>query len=162
MNLPVLQYYHKNENQAFSDRIKIIYELIDKFKKDSKIIILARQIVGGINPARELLDLVCAKKVWDYVYQHVPFRRDVNGVETIQYPDITLRYGGDCDDYCVLNGSLLESLGIPVMLAVSQQNNNFFDHIFVVLPSLGEMIFDTTHSGGFNAPKTQYRNLKTV
>ena len=49
--------------------------------------------------------------------------RDVNGVETLQTPLVTMEIKqGDCDDQSVLLASLLESIGHPTRFVAIKQN----------------------------------------
>lgn len=142
-NIPYEKKIHFSQNDAFNYRIKKIKELILKFKNDPNIIIYARKIVGKLNPERENYDYVLSKKLYEYLKKNIPFRKDINNTELIQYPEFVIKYGGDCDCLVVLAGSCLESLGIDCKLAVSKQNNNQYDHIFLIISSINK-IFDLT------------------
>lgn len=74
-----------------------------------------------------------AKTLFDWVQRNVRYLQDVNDVETIQAPDVTLQdRRGDCDDQATLLAALLESIGHPVrFVAIGYTNPSEFDHVFV-------------------------------
>lgn len=54
------------------------------------------------------------KSLHEFVRDEIRYVRDINGVETVQTPEVTLEIGqGDCDDQSVLLASMLESIGHP-------------------------------------------------
>ena len=53
-----------------------------------------------------------AEVLFEFVRDRIRYLGDVNGVETIQAPDVTLAVRqGDCDDKSTLLAALLESIG---------------------------------------------------
>jgi transglutaminase-like putative cysteine protease len=60
--------------------------------------------------------------IFFFVRDRVKFRGDVRGVETLQTPEITLKYlAGDCDDKVTLLNSLLETVGYKTRLVTITQ-----------------------------------------
>lgn len=66
-----------------------------------------------------------------FVQNRIQYVRDIAGVETVQTPEMTLRYGqGDCDDQVTLLAALLQSIGHPVrMVAIARDAGPFF-HVY--------------------------------
>lgn len=155
MIIPSFIKTHYSELSAFNYRVKKIRELIDQFKVDPNLIIFTKRILGKLDPPRERYDYQCSERIFLYLKTYVPFRKDVVSVETIQYPQITLKYGGDCDDFCVTGGSMLESVGIETKLAVSKQYSNDYDHIFIFIPSI-QQVFDVTAPIPYNVVNVSY------
>jgi len=63
------------------------------------------------------------KRLHSYVQKRVQYVRDVNGVETLQTPLVTMQIKqGDCDDQSILLASLLESIGHPTRFVAIKQN----------------------------------------
>lgn len=63
------------------------------------------------------------KRLHSYVQRRVQYVRDINGVETLQTPLVTMQIKqGDCDDQSVLLASLLESIGHPTRFVAIKQN----------------------------------------
>lgn len=59
--------------------------------------------------------------VFAAVRANVRYVRDVHGIDTFQHPKRTLAWGGgDCDDYTVVLGSMLMSIGYPVRARVME------------------------------------------
>ena len=64
-----------------------------------------------------------AQALFDLVQQGIRYTRDINGVETISTPLMTLQGRlGDCDDQVVLLATLLESIGYPTRFVVAGYN----------------------------------------
>ena len=162
MRIPSYEMTHRSENVAFNDRVKIINEIIEESKSNPELILRTKGIISGLDPPREQYDFTISEAIHTYLKRNVPFRKDVFGVETIQYPLQTLQYGGDCDCMTVLAGSQLQAVGIETKLAVSKQDSNFFDHIFLYLPSI-DHIFDLTIPIPYNlVTKEHYPGIKIL
>lgn len=76
-----------------------------------------------------------AKAVFDYTRANVRYARDSYGRDQFQHPRRTLQWGGgDCDDYTILLGSLLQSIGYPVKCRVIQTDGHKdYNHIYLVV-----------------------------
>lgn len=71
--------------------------------------------------------------LFNYVREHVRYTSDTFGVETFQKAGRTLQLKkGDCDDLSILLGSLLQSIGYPVILRVVGLGGNYYQHVYVV------------------------------
>lgn len=154
---------HRNEAEAFQFRVKLIRKLIEVSKRKAEWHILSSQLLEGLNPERAQLDYQVSERLYEFITTNVPYRRDIVDVETIQLPEITVNLGGDCDDYVVLAGTLLESAGVQVQIAVSQQmGDGSYDHIFLYLPSI-QVVFDpTAYPQQFPGITANYNNMKVV
>ena len=63
------------------------------------------------------------KRLHSYVQRRIQYVRDVNGVETLQTPLVTMKIKqGDCDDQSILLAALLESIGHPTRFVAIKQN----------------------------------------
>jgi len=73
-----------------------------------------------------------AECIYSFVHDQIRYLQDVNGVETIQTPDVTLyNQSGDCDDKSTLVATMLESIGHPCrFIAVGFDNPNEFQHVY--------------------------------
>jgi len=138
-----LSFKHSTAKDAIESRLFLVRRVIEKFKRNPDLRVFALSVVQGLNPSRANLDFEVASRIFKFMRTKVPYRRDIEDIETIQEPFITLRYGGDCDCLCGAAGALLESLGVKVYLGISSQGRVEYDHIFLVLfPSM--LIFDVT------------------
>jgi transglutaminase-like putative cysteine protease len=64
-----------------------------------------------------------AHALFDLVQHGIRYTRDINGVETISTPLMTLQGRiGDCDDQVVLLATLLEAVGYPTRFVVAGYN----------------------------------------
>ena len=70
--------------------------------------------------------------VFRFVRDRIRYLEDINGVETLAAPHITLDLGqGDCDDKCTLLASLLESIGKPTRFVAIALQPGVFSHVLV-------------------------------
>lgn len=83
-------------------------------------------------------DLERIVRIFYWVKSHLHYTRDPLDIELVKHPSRMLReieaggYArGDCDDYTVLMGSLLEALGIPTRVRIIRtKGNELFNHVF--------------------------------
>jgi transglutaminase-like putative cysteine protease len=68
-----------------------------------------------------------------WVRDHIRYVRDINGVETLQTPVVTMEVAaGDCDDKSTLLATLLESIGHPTrFVAAGYQAPGRYSHVYV-------------------------------
>jgi len=93
-----------------------------------------------------------AVALFSFVQNWIRYVRDVNGIETLAEPWLTLqRRVGDCDDQSALLAALYESVGFPtrfVMAAYRQPG--IFEHIYLQVFANGEWFdVDPTERFGF-------------
>lgn len=74
-----------------------------------------------------------AEALFLFVRDRIRYLQDVNGVETLQTPDVTLfNQSGDCDDKSTLLATMLESIGhCARFIAVGFNTSNSFEHVYV-------------------------------
>ena len=111
----------------------IMRDLVRQYRKEPAIRDLAKKITVRCRSKDFRCEL---EQLHAWVRDVIKYHRDVADVETVQTPDKTLADGsGDCDDKCVLLGSLLQSIGHPVrFVAVGFQRGGPFSHVFVESP----------------------------
>ena len=76
--------------------------------------------------------LAQVQRVRDYVRGNISYVKDINGVETIHTPEMTIRNrAGDCDDQAVLVASMLESIGHPTrFVAIKLTPFGQYQHVY--------------------------------
>ena len=78
------------------------------------------------------------KNIWDFVYNHIQYAKDKDGVEQIRRPARTWSdrvRGVDCDCYTVFISSILTNLDIPHIYRIAKyKNRNYFQHIYPIVP----------------------------
>jgi transglutaminase-like putative cysteine protease len=104
------------------------------------------------------------RALYTWVRDRVRFVGDPVGVELLQGAPYTLQSrSGDCDDYAILLGSMLQSIGVPVdvrfkVIGANPSRPRSFSHVYLtvkdqrgrVIPL--DPIYDTTPFG------SEYRN----
>lgn len=77
-----------------------------------------------------------ARECFQYVRDQIRYVGDIDDVETIQPPDVTMKIGqGDCDDKCILLSSLLLTIGhgprCVRLFACGFEPGESYSHVFV-------------------------------
>lgn len=119
-----------NDAPGTRDTLVIMRKLVQRYKRDPMIRDTAVSLISGVaqrdwtNEVRALLE---------YARDRIRYTRDINRVETIQTPPVTMELeAGDCDDKSTLLASLLESVGHPSrFVAVGYQESGRYSHVYV-------------------------------
>lgn len=109
--------------------LRIMRDLTRHGKRDIAIRQKALELTGSLNQKDWLGEV---KNLHRFVRDRIRYIKDIRGVETVAFPDITLECAqGDCDDKSVLLASLLESIGHPTrFVAVGFKPGNY-SHVYV-------------------------------
>jgi transglutaminase-like putative cysteine protease len=132
--------------------LRLMSKLVREFRTADAIRRTAANIVEGF-PSQAFRDEVRA--VFGFVRDDIRYLGDVNEVETLQAPDVTLSTGqGDCDDKAILLASLLQSIGYKTQfVAVGFGEPGVFEHVYVrVLLGTVMVGLDPTVENGACAP----------
>lgn len=73
--------------------------------------------------------------IFDGVRANVRYTRDTYNKDLFQHPARTLQFGGgDCDDYAITLGSMLQAVGYPVKLRVIRTKDSpEWNHIYLLV-----------------------------
>lgn len=110
--------------------LRLMSRLVKQYRSSGTIRDTARNIVEGL-PSQAFRDE--ARALFHFVRDEIRYLGDVNEVETIQAPDVTLAAGqGDCDDKATLLAALLQSIGHPTQfVAIGFSEPGVFEHVYV-------------------------------
>jgi transglutaminase-like putative cysteine protease len=104
-------------------------QLVRQYKSHPQIRQTALDLVGAI-PGKNWRAEVEA--IFAYVRDQIRYTRDINGVETLQTPLVTLQVEqGDCDDKSTLLAALLEAVGHPTRFVAIGRMPDQYSHVFV-------------------------------
>lgn len=154
-----LQTVNLDGNDAAVYTLDKIRELIEKYKTSPEIRVLYSNILKGID-GRDTDKIIRA--VDDYAQKNIRYQKDIYEVETLQSPLRTLSLGfGDCDDFTIVIGTLLEGAGIPTRIVlVSIRPDRVFHHVFPQSYNGREWItvdpVEKYTGPGFKRPLTNY------
>jgi hypothetical protein len=115
------------------DTMKLIRQALPKTLWQTKKI--AKVLKG------KTLDETCSN-IWHFVYEHIQYRRDKEGVEQVRSPRRTWsdrKSGVDCDCYTVFILSILRSLNIPCLARITKYRKPFpevprWQHVYPIVP----------------------------
>lgn len=109
--------------------LRYMAEIVRHWKRSPDMRSLAIQIVAGVDE-KDYRAEACA--LFAFVRDRIRYIQDVNGIETLSTPDVTLRTGaGDCDDKGILLATLLESVGHQARFVAMGWSDNpeVFSHV---------------------------------
>jgi hypothetical protein len=118
------------------DTLKLIREALPKTLWQTEKI--AKVLKG------RTLEETCSN-IWHFVYNHIQYKRDEDGVEQVRSPRRTWwdrKTGVDCDCYTVFILSILSSLKIPCLARVTKYPKKFpevprWQHVYPIVPRSG-------------------------
>jgi hypothetical protein len=125
--------------RTLDQRVARIVRLVRRGAKDPRVRRFALQVLGKrcgedwCVRERDYWGEVVA--IFDTVRQGVRYVRDQAGCDTFQAAGNTIEWkGGDCDDYAILLGSILQSVGYPVALrVVKTKGATEWNHIYLMV-----------------------------
>jgi len=127
-----------NPQKRFEGVVRILTDLIEDGMRDDFVRQKAVQIINraGVQGHDELGEI---RAITKWVQQNAHYIKDPHGVEFFftarrQIKDIESgKHSGDCDDFVILGGALLGSIGYPVgALIVDSNNDGIFNHVMLV------------------------------
>jgi hypothetical protein len=112
---------------------RVIRGLISQGRRDPVVRSRALTILRarGVPEHKPLADI---EALYSWVKRNLRYVRDPNQIEYIQTARRALEtLSGDCDDYTVLLGSMLESIGFPVdVKVIARRGRRSFHHVYPV------------------------------
>ena len=102
------------------------------------------------------LEETCSN-IWHFVYDHIQYKRDEDGVEQVRSPRRAWRdrkTGVDCDCYSVFILSILSSLNIPCVARITKYRKPYpevsrWQHVYPIVPKPG-------HRENYNDEREHY------
>ena len=120
----------KKEGATVADTIRFIPQVVREtlFHTDK----IAKQL------KRNTVYETC-KAIWQFVYDHIAYKKDEDGKEQIRSParawhDRGNIQGVDCDCYTVFISSILSNLKIRHILRITKYKEDHFQHIYPIVP----------------------------
>jgi hypothetical protein len=115
------------ERGSVFETLKLMEQTVTKFKSDTEKI---AKVLEGTN-----LEATC-RNIFDFVYKHIQYRQDKNGVEQLRRPLRSWadrKQGVDCDCYSIFISSVLMNLGIEHYFRMTKYSQDW-QHVYVVVP----------------------------
>lgn len=117
------------DSPNIEDRIDHMIDEILAGKTDPRIRKLASEVLQGV-PPRDWRGEAIA--IFNFVRDNVRYTRDPHERELFQRPIRSLEFGtGDCDDLTILLGSMLQTVGFPVIITVVGIASDDFEHVYL-------------------------------
>ena len=128
--------------RRFEKVVDILIKLIEDGMRDEYVRQKAVEIVNraGVPQHDELGEI---RAIVKWVQQNVTYRKDIYNVEYFQTPRRLLkdvesgRSAADCDDFVLIGGALLGSIGYPTgALIVDSNNDGVFNHVMLLTKTM--------------------------
>jgi transglutaminase-like putative cysteine protease len=114
--------------EGIARTLRVMRLMVRHFKRDPEIYSLARELTAHL-PNKDYAGE--AQELHAYVRDTIRYVEDVNGVETVQTPLVTLQLGaGDCDDKATLLATLLEAIGKPTRFVAAGFMGGDLSHVW--------------------------------
>ena len=116
--------------QGTNTTLRLMRRFVHDYKSSGQVRETALALISGVRQKDWVGEV---RAIFDWVRDHIRYTRDINGVETLQTPLVTMELeAGDCDDKSTLLASLLESIGHPTrFVAAGYQAPNRYSHVYV-------------------------------
>lgn len=102
--------------------------MVRHFRRDPQIIALAAELTAQLDDKDYAGEV---EALHAFVRDSIRYLNDVNEVETVRTPLLTLEHGaGDCDDQAVLLASLLEATGKPTRFVAAGFMGGDLEHVW--------------------------------
>ena len=158
-----------SDSQATYESVEVIKKLIEEGKKDIIVRNLAEKITQYL-PPKDYKKEVSA--IYNFVCRRLRYTKDIENVETVHRArDLLRRHNkaADCDDYVILTGALLQSIGHPVRIVIignNKKDKEDFSHIYLQTWVRGQWIsLDGSVPGakmGWEAPSFSTKKIITL
>ena len=127
MTAPVFYLSQADGAKGVEQTLDMMCAIVRRSKKHPVIRTLAVRLVNQL-PQKDYVNELRA--LHRFVRDNVRYTRDVRGVETLQYPEITVKErAGDCDDKSILFASLAESLNFPTRFVAVGYDSDSYCHV---------------------------------
>ena len=110
--------------------LSLMRDLVRRFKRAPEVRETALSLIAELPPKDRMGE---ARAIFRYVQESIRYVNDIQGLETLQTPLVTMDVSaGDCDDKSVLLASLLESIGRKTrFVAVGYSSPGSYSHVYV-------------------------------
>jgi len=117
--------------------LKLMRREVQQGCKDTRNLWLARSITAGLPNKAWIREI---RAIFEWVRKNIRYSLDPDGFELLQGAQKTIELGaGDCDDMCILLGTLLKLSGHPSwLLAVGFSEHMEFSHVLIQTRGAGE------------------------
>ena len=171
-----------HEVKNINERVSYVIQMIKKGRDNPKVRQIAVQTLsrkcedGWCVPEKDWPAEIRA--IFDFVRQNIRYTRDTYGKDLFQHPLRTLHKdvvgggfgGGDCDDYTIVLGSMLQAVGYPVKARVIRTRDRKpgdWNHIYLLvgLPPGGPKKWipldaSVDQPAGWQAPKSMIAEVR--
>lgn len=121
------------EDRKMTDTtVKEMKKIVEYFKAYPPLRLLAIEIINRYG-ARNKDYRAEALAIEKFIKEHIRYVKDIQGIETLQTPPLTLKAKrGDCDDHAILVASLLASIGHKTAFALYKSPGaSDYSHVYV-------------------------------
>jgi transglutaminase-like putative cysteine protease len=128
-----------NGYSGVEQTLRIMRRLVNQCKTNTQIRQAATNVIF-LTPEKD--EYSEAEALFNFVRDRIRYVKDVNDIETLSTPMMTLEGGlGDCDDQTVLLASMLESVGYPTRFVIEGYTTPCeYEHVYMQALVFGQYI----------------------
>ncbi len=161
---PVSRLVIGNGDQASENTLRLMRDIIQKSSQNMVVRSWAEKIIKNI-PAND--ELGEAKAIFDFLRKNTKYVKDIDGIEFIRTPMVSLQMievgdtpSLDCDDLTTLSLALLKSIGYPVILRATAYKKKNFEHVYGLVRLYAKWYsFDLTKPYGLGWEGKEYKRV---
>jgi len=129
MTNEIIEYRFGGGETGLIKKLNFIGDVINKNARLSSVRDRALYITLGVENFDFYGQL---EKIYSWVANNIRYVRDPENAELIQDADEVIAKGaGDCDDFAILIGALLKSIGFQIRLIISGRDAGGWNHIYL-------------------------------
>lgn len=116
-----------------SDTVELMKKVVWRYIDDTKRI-------APVLKGKSLQET--AEHIWNFLFRHIQYKLDQRGLEQLRRPARSWaerNSGIDCDCFSIFISSILTNLQIPHSFRITKYGGTHFQHVYVVVPSEGNL-----------------------
>ena len=132
-------------NSYFTKPETVDRVIIDDGEVEDTVELMKKVVWRYINDTKQIAQVLkgstvrnTCENIWTFLHDHIQYRLDKKGVEQLRRPCRSWaerKEGIDCDCFSIFVSSILTNLGIQHSFRITKYNTDFYQHVYVIVPS---------------------------
>src|ERR1035437_140837 len=132
-------------NSYFTKPETVDRVIIDDGEVEDTVELMKKVVWRYINDTKQIAQVLkgstvrnSCENIWTFLHDHIQYRLDKKGVEQLRRPCRSWaerKEGIDCDCFSIFVSSILTNLGIQHSFRITKYNTDFYQHVYVIVPS---------------------------
>jgi hypothetical protein len=132
-------------NSYFTKPETVDRVIIDDGEVEDTVELMKKVVWRYINDTKQIAQVLkdstvrnTCENIWTFLHDHIQYRLDKKGVEQLRRPCRSWaerKEGIDCDCFSIFVSSILTNLGIEHSFRITKYNTDFYQHVYVIVPT---------------------------